>query len=72
MTTQRRDPFTPEELTVLREMIAERQYDQARSRFLGATMKRGRAIIIGTAAVLVFAMQMVTTLVLLSGGGGHP
>lgn len=56
---------------MLREMIAEWQYDQARSRFLGSTWKRGRAIAIGIAAVLVFVMQLVTTLVLVS-GGGHP
>lgn len=55
---------------VVREMIADYQYDQARSRFLGTTWKRGRAIIIGIAAVLVFTMQLVTTLVLVT--GGHP
>lgn len=53
---------------MLREMIAEWQYDQARSRFLGTTWKRGRAVVISFAAVLVFTMQLVTTLVLVTGG----
>lgn len=57
---------------MLRDMIAERQYDQARSRFLGTTWKRGRAVVIGLAAVLVFLMQLVTTLVLVSGGAHTP
>jgi hypothetical protein len=68
--TPRRDTLSSEELVIVRELIAEYQYDQARSRFLGTTWKRGRAVLVGVAAVLVFTMQLVTTLVLVT--GGHP
>lgn len=55
----RRDtPLSHEELRVLREMIAERQYDQARSRFLTSTWKRGRAFVVAAGALLVLGLQV--------------
>lgn len=56
---------------MLREMIAEYRDDQARSRFLGATWKRGRAVIVAVAASVIFVTQLVTAYAVLT-AGGHP
>lgn len=53
-------------------MIADYQYEQARSRFLGVTWKRGRAVIVAFAAFVIFATQLLTAYVVLSSAAGHP
>lgn len=53
-------------------MIDEYQYDQARSRFLGTTWKRGRGVIAAGGAVLFFVMQAVMFYVAVSAGKSHP
>lgn len=57
---------------VVRELIAAYQYDQARSRFLGSTWKRGRLVLSTVGAVMFFVMQAVMFYVTLSARKSHP
>ena len=72
--TPRREPdLSYDELRILREMIAERQYDQARSRFLTSTWKRGRAVVVAVVGLAVLGLQVaavyISYLVLLASKG---
>lgn len=61
MVSPRRElALSDDELRIVRDMIAERQYDQARSRFLSSAGRRGRLALAALGAVVVFIVQCAT------------
>lgn len=54
---------------MLRGMIDEYAYDQARSRFFRSTWKRGRAVVVALAAIAVFVMQLAAVILAARGKG---
>lgn len=62
-------PLNDRELRVVRGLIDDHLYDEARNRFLGESFRGGRAVVIAVAGILLFGLQVVTLIVALRHGG---
>lgn len=64
-------PLNDRELRVVRGMIDDHLYQEARNRFLGESFRGSRAVVLAIAGILLFGLQVVT-LILALRHGGHP
>lgn len=60
-------PLTDRELRIVRGMIDEHLYRQARSKFLGESWRDSRAVLAVLGAGVLFGVQVVTLIVAIRG-----